>query len=116
MVSASATMPANNVPIVRSKCNITAQFTYLLPTALAPPIGRRLNSLEFPAVSTSIGDGWYRPLAYLILELRHHPGGLQHRISDQTHDRGCGDQERVADFPAKQDGERDQTDQGREPV
>ena len=41
---------------------------------------------------------------------------MQQRERDQTHDRRRGDQERVADFPAKQDGERDQPDQGGQPI
>ncbi len=48
--------------------------------------------------------------------VNHHPGRLQHRKCDQADHRGCRDQERIADLPAEQNGERDHPDQGGQPV
>src|ERR1700735_4661108 len=54
--------------------------------------------------SRSCSDGYFRRL------MHHHPARLQNGKRDQADDRGCRDQQRIADLPAEQDGERHDSD------
>src|SRR6202035_3171073 len=60
--------------------------------------------------------GGVAPFRFFDLEFRQNPRGLQQWKRDQGGYGRCGNQQRGADCPAEQNGERDQSDQGGEPI
>src|SRR5262249_28581013 len=65
-----------------------------------PTNAAKLRRTE-PKIAANIN--FRRVMRNLLLD--HHPIGLQQREGDQADDRGCRNEERIADFPAKQDRE-----------